>query len=114
VGTLNCRGTLPMWRVESFVVNVVGGIFSRIFRGLSINEHLHYPNDVDRSLNETGSDNIRKYHDDYNTNPPNDISFIHVITSMSGKLHNKFVRLLFLQDHRETDRFLSVSGVQLA
>ena len=80
--------------MESFVVNVVGGIFSRIFRGLcgglgprsntnlswtmwrsstnlhitderfgsssdlSINGHLHYPNDVNRSLNEVAADKI--------------------------------------------------------
>jgi hypothetical protein len=41
-----------------------------------INGHLHYPNDVDRSLNETVPDKIRKYRADYNNNPPNDISFI--------------------------------------
>ncbi len=37
-----------------------------------------------------------------------------VIASTSGRLHSEFVRLLFLQDHRETDRFFAVSGVQLA
>ena len=31
-----------------------------------------------------------------------------------GRLHSEFVRLLFLQAHRETDRFLAASGVQLA
>jgi hypothetical protein len=41
----------------------------------SINGHLHYPNDVDRSLNEVATDKIRKYHTDCNNNPPNDISF---------------------------------------
>jgi hypothetical protein len=35
------------------------------------------------------------------------------ITSTSGRLHSEFVRLLFLQTHRETDRFFSASGVQL-
>ena len=35
------------------------------------------------------------------------------MTSTSGRLHNEFVRLLFLQTHRETDRFFTVSGVQL-
>jgi hypothetical protein len=30
------------------------------------------------------------------------------------RLHCEFVRLLFLQAHRETDRFLAASGVQLA
>ena len=36
------------------------------------------------------------------------------IASTSGRLHSEFVRLLFLQAHRETDRFFSDSGVQLA
>ena len=36
------------------------------------------------------------------------------ITSTSGRLHSEFVRLLFLQDHRETDRFFAASGVQFA
>ena len=35
------------------------------------------------------------------------------IDSTSGRLHSEFVRLLFLQAHRETDRFFSDSGVQL-
>ena len=62
----------------------------------SINGHLHYSNDIDRSLNETATDNIRKYRADYNNNPPNDISFITVIDSTSGRLHSEFVLLLFL------------------
>jgi hypothetical protein len=37
-----------------------------------------------------------------------------VITSTSGRLHSEFVRLLFLQSHRETDLFFEASGVQLA
>jgi hypothetical protein len=36
------------------------------------------------------------------------------ITSTSGRLHSEFIRLLFLQTHRETDRFSVVSGVQSA
>ena len=35
-----------------------------------------------------------------------------VITSTSGRLHSEFIRLLFFQDHRETDRFFEASGVQ--
>jgi hypothetical protein len=35
------------------------------------------------------------------------------IASTSDRLHNEFVRLLFLQAHRETDRFFAASGVQL-
>ena len=42
----------------------------------SLNGNLHYPNAIDRSLNETVSDKIRKYRADYNNNPPNSVSFI--------------------------------------
>jgi hypothetical protein len=31
----------------------------------SNNGHLHYPNDIDRSLNEAAADKIRKYRADY-------------------------------------------------
>jgi len=68
----------------------------------NLNGHLHYPNDIDRSLNETVTDKIRKYISDRNNNVPKGISFIPEISSASGRLHSEFVRLLFLQCHRET------------
>ena len=71
----------------------------------NLNGKLHWPNDIDKSLNEANTDKIRKYRTDYNTNPPNVVSFMPVITSTSGRLHSEFIRLLFLQAHRETDRF---------
>jgi len=37
-----------------------------------------------------------------------------VIAGTSGRLHSEFIRLLFLQTHRETDRFFADSGVQSA
>ena len=80
----------------------------------SINGHLHYPNDMDRSLNEAAADKIRKYHSDYNNNPPSSVAVMPTIASTSGRLHSEFVRLLFLQAHRETDRFFAASGVQQA
>ena len=36
------------------------------------------------------------------------------IAITSGRLHSEFIRLLFLKDHRETDRFFAASGVQSA
>ena len=63
----------------------------------NLNGHLHYPNDIDRSLNEAATDKIRKYRADYNNNPPNDISFMPDIASTSGRFHSEFVRLSFLQ-----------------
>ena len=68
----------------------------------SLNGNLRYPNDIDRSLNEDATDKIRKYRTDYNNNPPTSVSFMTVITSTSGRLHSEFIRLLFLQAHRET------------
>jgi hypothetical protein len=70
--------------------------------------------DLDRPINEAAADKIRQYHADYNNRPSNAISFMPVIASTSGRLHSDFVRLLFLQAHRETDRFFATSGVQLA
>ena len=58
----------------------------------SINDHLHYPNDIDGSLKETVTDKIRKYRTDYNNNPPNSISFMSIIPSTSGSLHGEFDR----------------------
>jgi hypothetical protein len=80
----------------------------------TLNGHLRYPNNLVRSLNKTVVDKIRKYHTDYNNNPPSVVSFMVVIVSTSGRLHDEFIRLLFLQDHRETDPFFATSGVQIA
>jgi hypothetical protein len=40
----------------------------------SLNGNLHYPDNIDRSLNEDTDDKIRKYHADYNNDPPNTVS----------------------------------------
>ena len=79
---------------------------------LSINGNLHYLNDKDRSLNEDSTEKNLKYHTDYNNNPPISVGFMSAIPSTSGRLHSEFIRLLFLQTHRETDRFFTTSGVQ--
>jgi hypothetical protein len=80
----------------------------------SLNGHLKYPNNLDQSLNDTVTDKIRKYRADYNNRPPSVVSFMTAIASTSDRLHSEFVRILFLQDHRETDRFFAASGVQFA
>ena len=61
----------------------------------SLNGHLHYRNDIYRSLNESTDDKIRKVHTDYYNNPPTPISFIPTITSKSGRIHSEFVILVF-------------------
>jgi hypothetical protein len=80
----------------------------------TLNGHLKYTNNLDQSLNDAAPDKIRKYRANYNNNPPSAVSFMPAIASTSGRLHSEFVRLLFLQAHREADRFFAVSGVQLA
>ena len=80
----------------------------------TLNGHLHYPNDLDKPLNEAAADKIRKYRADYNQNPPNTICFMPAIVSTSGRLHGEFERILVLQAHRGTDRFFAASRVQLA
>jgi hypothetical protein len=77
----------------------------------TLNGHLRYPNNLDQSLNDVVSDKIRKYRPDYNNRPPSAVSFMTVIVSTSGRLHSESVRLLFLQSHRDTDRFFAASGV---
>jgi hypothetical protein len=80
----------------------------------TLNGHLKYPNNLDQSLNDAAAEKIRKYRVDYNNRTPSAVSFIPTIASTSGRLHSEFVRLLFLQAHRETDRFFAASGVQSA
>ncbi len=81
----------------------------------SISGHLHYPNDLDRPLNEAAADNLK--YDSITLTiiiVPLTLSPLTTMGSTSGCLHSEFVRLLFLQTHRETDRFFAPSGVQLA
>ena len=59
------------------------------------------------------TDKNRQYHADYNYQDSNSISSTPVIDRTSGSLHCEFVCLLFLQAHRETDRFFAASGVHL-
>ena len=75
----------------------------------SLNGQLHYPTDIDRTLNETDVDKSLQYRFDYNNRPSHPIVFMSDIPSTSGSLHSEFVCLLFLQAHQETDRFLSAS-----
>jgi hypothetical protein len=49
-----------------------------------------------------------------NNRPSNSISFMPAVATTSGRLHCELVRILFLQAHRETDRFFAASGVEHA
>ena len=56
---------------------------------LSLNGNLRYPNDNDRSLNEAAADKILKYHDDYNNNPPQTVSFrTDIVVRLGGYIVN--------------------------
>jgi hypothetical protein len=81
----------------------------RISRTRPLGNHLP----IDESLNQASNDKIRKYRADYNNNPPNAVAFMPAIAGTNGRLHSEFIRLLFLQAHRETDRFFA-AGVQAA
>ena len=63
---------------------------------------------------ETAAEKILKYRADYNNNPPVAVAFMPAMAGTTGRWHSEFIRLLFLQAHRETDRFIAVSGVQSA
>jgi hypothetical protein len=80
----------------------------------SLNGQLHHSADLDRPLNEAAADKVRHYRADYHNRPSHAISFMPAVASTTGRLLCELVRLLFLQAHRETDRFLAASGVQLA
>ncbi len=68
----------------------------------TLNGHLKYPTNLDQSLNDPATDKIREYRADYNNRSLSPVSFMTAISSTSGRLHSEFVRLLFLQTHRET------------
>ena len=57
----------------------------------SLNGHLHYPSDIDRTLNETSTEQVLQYRADYINRPSHSIDFIPTIPSTSGRLHNEFV-----------------------
>ncbi len=79
----------------------------------SINGHLHYPNDVDRPLNEAAADKIRVCRSDYNNRPSNAISFIPAIVS-TGVYTVILCAFYFYKVIGKLTAFFAASGVQLA
>ncbi len=59
----------------------------------ALNGTLHYPHNIDESLNQAAKDKIRKYRVDYNNNPPNAFTFMPAIAGTNGRLHSEFIRL---------------------
>jgi hypothetical protein len=81
---------------------------------LNLTGHLHYPNDIDISLNEAATDKTRKYRADYNNLRLSHVCLL-LQAHLGGYIVNLlFVRLLFLRAHRGTYRFFAALGVQLA
>jgi hypothetical protein len=73
----------------------------------TLNGHLCYSNNLDQSLHDVYADKTRRYRTDYINNPTRGVDLMTSITSTSGRLHSEFIRILFLQTHREIDRFFS-------
>ena len=63
--------------------------------------------------NESAADKMCQYRTGYNNCPSHAISFMSPDPSTTDLLQCEFVRLLFLEDHRETDLFRTTSGVQI-
>jgi hypothetical protein len=105
----NAAGPIPLVLDLRLTHDRIGSSSNPVLNGT-----LHYPNNIDESLNQTANDKIRKYRADYNNNPPNVVAFMPTIAGTNGRLHSEFIRLLFLQAHRETDRFFAASGAQSA
>jgi len=62
----------------------------------SINGRLHYPNDVDRSLNEAAADKLENIALTVITIPLTLSPLCLLMLVRLGRLHSEFVRLLFL------------------
>ncbi len=63
----------------------------------SLNGHLHYPNDIDKSLSEAARDKIRKYRTDSNNNPPSTVSLrLSGMSGLSSLLRKTGFKLIFI------------------
>ena len=66
---------------------------------------LSHPDAPDAPLNEAINQKLNKYRNHYANN--HSISFLPAITSTSARMHGEFLRLLFLQAHRETEAYFA-------
>jgi hypothetical protein len=62
--------------------------------------HLTHPQDIDAPLHIAAQRKINSYRQPHADNQ--NISFLPEIVTTSTRMHGEFLRLLFLQDHRET------------
>ena len=73
-----------------------------------LNGTLSHPDSPDTPLNEAAKRKVNKYRNSYANN--HSISFLPAITSTSARMHGEFLRLLFLQAHRETEDYFAFMG----
>ena len=73
-----------------------------------LNGTLSHPDTPDAPLNEAAKRKVNKYRNTYINN--HSISFLPAITSTSSRIHGEFLRLLFLQAHRETENYFAFMG----
>ena len=70
---------------------------------------LTHPQDLDAPLHVAARQKINKHRDLYANN--RNITFMPAITSTSSRMHGEFLRLLFLQAHRETTAHFTAIGM---
>jgi hypothetical protein len=95
----------PIWKLTLFYSFRSSTSLSDRDQTAVLKKHNRWLKASDSIVGETANDKIRKYHSDNNNNPSNGVAFMPTITGTNGRLHSDCIRLLFLQAHRETDRF---------
>ena len=73
------------------------------------NGWLSHPLDLDAPLRLAAQRKIKRYRQQYADNQ--NISFLPAIVSTSTRMLGEFLRLLFLQAHRETDAHFTAAGM---
>jgi hypothetical protein len=72
------------------------------------NGSLSHPQDLDGPMRVTAQRKTNAYRQTYADNQ--NISFLPAIMSTSNRMHGEFLRLLFLQAHRETEAHFTAAG----
>jgi hypothetical protein len=73
-----------------------------------LNGTLSHPDTPDAPLNEAANRKINKYRNTYANN--HSISLLPTVTGTFAHMHGEFLRLLFLQAHRETEAYFAFMG----
>jgi len=73
------------------------------------NGHLTHPQDIDAPLPIAAQRKINSYRQPYADDQ--NICFLPAIVSTSTRMHDEFLRLLFLLAHRETEAHFTATGM---